>query len=56
MATTATQAEEKDAETNVTNNDMVLTGKIALAHVEEFPDYYMRLERFATEADAYPTP
>ena len=33
----------RDAETNVTNNDMVLTGKIAWAHLKEFPDYYTRL-------------
>ena len=43
----------RDAETNVTNNDMVLTGKIAWAHLKEFPDYYTRLDRLETEADAY---
>ncbi len=26
--------------TNVTNNDLVLTMKIALAHLNEFPNYY----------------
>lgn len=26
--------------TNVTNNDLILTAKIALAHLEEFPNYY----------------
>lgn len=26
--------------TNVTNNDLLLTAKIALAHLNEFPDYY----------------
>lgn len=26
--------------TNVTNDDLVLTMKIALAHLNEFPDYY----------------
>ena len=26
--------------TNVTNNDLLMTGKIALAHLMEFPDYY----------------
>ena len=35
----------RDAETNVTNSDMVLTGKIAWAHLKEFPDYYTRLDR-----------
>lgn len=27
-------------ETNVTNNDLYLTMKIALAHLNEFPNYY----------------
>lgn len=40
-------------ETNVTNNDPVLTGKIAWAHLKEFPDYYSRLEKMEEEADAY---
>ena len=43
----------RDAETNVTNNDMLLTGKIAWAHLKEFPDYDTRLDRLETEADAY---
>lgn len=34
----------KDPETNVTNDDPILTGKIALAHIKELPDYYTRLE------------
>ncbi len=42
-----------DPETNVTNDDVVLTGKIAWAHLKEFPDYYTRLDRLETEADAY---
>ena len=29
-----------DLETNVTNNNLLLTAKIALAHLNEFPDYY----------------
>ena len=36
--------------TNVTNDDLVLTGKIALAHLLEFPDYYTRLQRMEDEA------
>ena len=32
-----------DAFTNVTNDDQLMTGKIALAHLNEFPDYYTRL-------------
>lgn len=42
-----------DPETNVTNNDEILTGKIALAHLREFPDYYTRLEKLEEEADEY---
>ena len=30
----------QNPQTNVTNNDLVLTMKIALAHLNEFPDYY----------------
>lgn len=35
----------RDAATDVTGNDPILTGKIALAHLNEFPDYYTRLEK-----------
>ncbi|MEM3556006.1 MAG: DUF5661 family protein [Candidatus Micrarchaeia archaeon] len=35
----------KDPLTNVTNDDPVMTGKIALAHLNELPDYYTRLEK-----------
>ena len=41
----------EDPVTNVTNDDLVMTGKIALAHLNEFPDYYDRLEKM--EKDAY---
>ena len=37
-------------ETNVTNNDENMTGKIAWAHLKEFPDYYTRLEKLEKEA------
>jgi hypothetical protein len=30
-----------------------MTGKIALAHLKEFPDYYTRLEKMEKEAEAY---
>lgn len=43
----------RDPDTNVTNDDVVLTGKIAWAHLKEFPDYYTRLQRLESEADAY---
>jgi len=39
-----------DAATNVTGDDPLVTGKIALAHLNEFPDYYSRLERMEEEA------
>jgi hypothetical protein len=39
-----------DPATNVTGNDPVVTGKIALAHLNEFPDYYTRLERMEEQA------
>lgn len=40
-----------DPATNVTHDDPVTTGKIALAHLNEFPDYYARLERMEREAE-----
>ncbi len=40
-----------DPETDVTNDDPILTGKIAWAHLKEFPDYYDRLD--AMEAQAH---
>ncbi len=43
----------RDPETNVTNDDPLITGKIALAHLNEFPDYYTRLEKMEKEADQY---
>ena len=42
-----------DPHTNVTNDDPLLTGKIALAHLNEFPDYYTRLLKLEEEADKY---
>jgi hypothetical protein len=39
--------------TNVTNDDSLLTGKIALAHLNEFPDYYDRLEKLEREAEKF---
>ncbi len=40
-------------ETDVTGNDPLLTGKIAWAHLKEFPDYYTRLTKMEEEADEY---
>lgn len=42
-----------DPQTNVTDDDPLLTGKIALAHLREFPDYYTRLYEMEEEAEAY---
>jgi hypothetical protein len=42
-----------DPETNVTNDDEITTGKIAWAHLNEFPDYYTRLEKMEGEAEQY---
>ncbi len=38
--------------TNVTNDDHILTGKIALAHLKELADYYTRLYQMEKEAEA----
>ena len=40
-----------DPQTNVTNDDPIMTGKIALAHLNEFADYYTRLEIMENEAE-----
>lgn len=42
-----------DPDTNVTDDDMTVTGKIAWAHLKEFPDYYTRLDKLEAEANAY---
>jgi len=39
--------------TNVTKNDLVKTGKITLAHLVEFPDYYIRLENMEKTSNKY---
>jgi hypothetical protein len=39
-----------DPQTNVTDDDPIVTGKIAFAHMKEFPDYYDRLERMEEQA------
>jgi hypothetical protein len=43
----------RDPETNVTNDDLTLTGKVAWAHLKEFPDYYTRLDKLEAEANAH---
>lgn len=44
---------KRDETTNVTNDDALMTGKIALAHLKEFPDYYDRLDKLEEEAKAF---
>jgi hypothetical protein len=43
----------QDPVTNVTNDDAVTTGKIAWAHLREYPDYYTRLAKLEADAEAY---
>jgi hypothetical protein len=43
----------RDPRTDVTHDDLLLTGKIAWAHLEEFPDYYTRLADLEEEATRY---
>ena len=40
-----------DPKTNVTGDDLIITGKIALAHLNEIPDYYTRLAKMESEAE-----
>lgn len=39
--------------TNVSNDDPLICGKIALAHLNEFPDYYHRLDKLEKEAEKF---
>ncbi len=43
----------RDSLTNVTNDDPLMIGKIALAHLNEFSDYYDRLEKMEREAEEF---
>jgi len=42
-----------DPQTDVTGDDLLVTGKIALAHLKEFSDYYTRLSKMEAEAEDY---
>lgn len=42
-----------DPETDVTDDDLLVTGKIAWAHLKEVPDYYTRLAKMEAEAENY---
>jgi DNA-directed RNA polymerase alpha subunit len=43
----------QDPATNVTDDDVDSTAKIARAHLNEFPDYYTRLAVMEADAEAY---
>jgi DNA-directed RNA polymerase alpha subunit len=43
----------RDPETNVTDDDVAVTAKIARAHLNEFPDYYSRLAVMEAKAEAH---
>jgi hypothetical protein len=43
----------RDPSTNVTNDDPIMIGKISLAHLNEFPDYYDRLEEMEEKAEEF---
>ena len=43
----------RDPATNVSDDDETTTGKIARAHLNEFPDYYTRLAKMEAEAERY---
>jgi hypothetical protein len=42
----------RDPDTDVTHDDLILTGKIAWAHLKEIRDYYTRLDQLEAEAEA----
>ncbi len=39
--------------TNITNNNIILTAQIVIAHLLEYPDYYKRLAKMEFEAEKY---
>ena len=43
----------RDAHTNVTGDDPLTTGKITLAHLNEYPDYYTRLDKMENGAKEF---
>lgn len=47
---------KRDPATDVTHDDAITTGKIALAHLNEYPDYYTRLAKMEAEAEAAQKP
>ena len=47
------QQEAIDPEMGLTYDGVLLAGKIVQSHMEEFPDYFTRLEKLKAEADEY---
>ena len=43
----------RNAHTNVTGDDPLTTGKITLAHLNEYPDYYTRLDKMENGAKVF---
>lgn len=42
-----------DPETEQTYDGVLLSGKLVLAHMQEFPDYFTRLAKLKAEVDQY---
>lgn len=42
-----------DPETGRTYDSILLSGKLVVAHMQEFPDYFTRLEKLKAEADEH---
>jgi hypothetical protein len=49
------EQEAIDPETGLTYDGVLLSGKLVLAHMQEFPDYFTRLAKLKAEADQYRT-
>lgn len=45
--------EDIDTETGLAYQDLLRTGKVVLAHMQEFPDYHFRLAKLEAEVDEY---
>ena len=45
--------EDTDPETGMPYDGVLQTGKVVLAHMQEFPDYFTRLEKLRAEAEEY---
>jgi len=44
---------KRSKETNITNDNLIMTLKILLAHLREYPDYYIRLKKMEKDAKKY---